>query len=125
MRQAFLLTHQLYRATILLLLWYLVLGNRRETQMQIPSLRVDGKVALITGAGTGLGQASAVALAQAGANVALTELPGKEGLAQQTVELVEATGRRAMAVPLDVTRLPMIAEAVDQTLTRFGRIDIL
>src|SRR5262245_19638910 len=93
--------------------------------MHIPSMRVDGKVAFITGAGTGLGQASAVALAQAGADIALTELPGKEGLAQQTVRLVEAAGRRAVAVPLDVTKLPMIAESVDQTLKHFGRIDIL
>ena len=93
--------------------------------MQIPSLRVDGKVAFITGAGTGLGQASAVALAQAGADIALTELPGKEGLAGETVRLVEATGRRAVAVPLDVTKLQMIGEAIERTLKQFGRIDIL
>jgi 2-deoxy-D-gluconate 3-dehydrogenase len=93
--------------------------------MQIPSLRVDDKVAFITGAGTGIGQVSAVALAQAGADIALTELPGKELLANETVRLVEATGRRALAVPLDVTQLPMIGDAVDQTLQRFGRIDIL
>jgi len=93
--------------------------------MEIPSLRVDDKVAFITGAGTGLGQASAVALAQAGADIALTELPGKEGLARETVGLVVAAGRRAVAVPLDVTKLPMIAESVDQALKHFGRIDIL
>src|SRR5262249_14675597 len=83
--------------------------------MNIPSLRVDGKVAFITGAGSGLGQASAVALAQAGADVALTELPGKEGLAAETVRLVETAGRRALAVSLDVTRLAMIGDAVQQT----------
>jgi 2-deoxy-D-gluconate 3-dehydrogenase len=93
--------------------------------MNIPSLRVDGKIAFVTGAGTGLGQASAVALAQAGADVALTELPGKEAAARETVGLVEAMGHRALAVPLDVTRLPMIGEAVEQVRTHFGRIDIL
>ena len=93
--------------------------------MQIPSMRVDGKVALITGAGSGLGQASAVALAQAGADIALTELPGKESAAQETVRLVEAVGRRALAVPLDVMRLPLIGEAAERTLKQFGRIDIL
>jgi 2-deoxy-D-gluconate 3-dehydrogenase len=93
--------------------------------MQFPSMRVDGKVALITGAGSGLGQAIAVALAQAGADVAFTELPGKEAAAAQTVRAIEAAGRRAFACPLDVTRLPMIADAVDQVHGRLGRIDVL
>jgi 2-dehydro-3-deoxy-D-gluconate 5-dehydrogenase len=93
--------------------------------MQIPSLRVEGKVAFVTGAGTGLGQASAVALADAGADIALTELPGKETLAQETVRLVETAGRRALALPLDVTKMPMISDAVEQTLKHFGHIDIL
>ena len=93
--------------------------------MQLPSLRVDSKIAFVTGAGSGLGQASAVALAQAGADVALTELPGKEAAAQETVRMVEAAGRRALALPLDVTRLPMIGDAVDNVLKHFGRLDIL
>jgi 2-deoxy-D-gluconate 3-dehydrogenase len=93
--------------------------------MQIPSMRVDGKVALVTGAGSGIGQASAIALAQAGADVAVTELPGKEDLAQETTKQIEAAGRRALVVSLDVTRLPMIGEAVDQVVRQFGKIDIL
>jgi 2-deoxy-D-gluconate 3-dehydrogenase len=93
--------------------------------MQIPSLRVDGKVAFVTGAGSGLGQASAIALAQAGADVALTELPAKEEAAQATVRLIEAAGHRALAVLLDVTRLKMIDEAVDTVLKHFSRIDVL
>jgi 2-deoxy-D-gluconate 3-dehydrogenase len=93
--------------------------------MQLPSMRVDSKVALVTGAGSGIGQATAVGLAQAGADVALTELPGKEAAAAQTVQAVEAVGRRALAIPLDVTRLPMIGEAVDEALARFGHIDLL
>jgi 2-deoxy-D-gluconate 3-dehydrogenase len=88
-------------------------------------MRVDGKVAFITGAGSGLGQASAVALAQAGAEIALTELPGKENLAQDTVRMVEAAGRRALDIPLDVTRLTMITAAIEQVLKHYGRIDIL
>jgi 2-deoxy-D-gluconate 3-dehydrogenase len=93
--------------------------------MQLPSLRVDGKVALVTGAGSGIGQVSAVALAQAGADIALTELPGKEALAQETVRLVEETGRRALALPLDVTSLPMIQGAVAAAIGSLGRLDIL
>jgi 2-deoxy-D-gluconate 3-dehydrogenase len=88
-------------------------------------MRVDGKVAFVTGAGSGIGQATALGLAQAGADVVLTELPGKEAAAAETVRLVEAAGRRALAVPLDVTRMPMIGEAVDQALGHFGRLDLL
>lgn len=93
--------------------------------MQLPSLRVEGKVAFITGAGSGIGKVAAAALALAGADVALTELPGKEAAALETVRLVEGMGRRALTVPLDVTRLPMIGEAVGHALAHFGRLDIL
>ena len=79
--------------------------------MQLPSMRVDGMIALVTGAGPGLGQAMACGLAQAGADVALTELPGRDAAAAQTVQAIETAGRRAAAWPLDVTRLPMITEA--------------
>jgi 2-deoxy-D-gluconate 3-dehydrogenase len=88
-------------------------------------MRVDGKVALVTGAGSGLGQATAIALAQMGADVAITELPGKEPAAAETAKAIQAEGRRALVCPLDVTRLPMISEVVDQVLQHFGRLDIL
>jgi 2-deoxy-D-gluconate 3-dehydrogenase len=93
--------------------------------MQLPSMRVDGKIALVTGAGTGLGQAIAAGLAQAGADVAITELPGREDAAAHTVQLIEQAGRRGGAWPLDLTRLPMIADGVRGVMERFGRIDIL
>jgi 2-deoxy-D-gluconate 3-dehydrogenase len=88
-------------------------------------MRVDHQIAFVTGAGSGLGQAIAIGLAHAGADVAITELPGKEAAAQETVKEIEAVGRRAFVVPLDVTKLPMIHAAVRQTLAHFGRIDIL
>jgi 2-deoxy-D-gluconate 3-dehydrogenase len=93
--------------------------------MTAPDMRVDGKVALVTGAGSGLGKAIALALAQAGADVAVTELPGKRSAAEETAREIEKAGRRALVVDLDVLRLPMISEAVDQPLRRFGRIDVL
>jgi NAD(P)-dependent dehydrogenase (short-subunit alcohol dehydrogenase family) len=50
--------------------------------VNFPSMRVDGKIALVTGTGSGLGRAIAIGLAQAGADVALTELPGRESAAR-------------------------------------------
>ena len=93
--------------------------------MNMPSMRVDGKVALVTGTGSGLGRVIAIGLAEAGADVALTELPGREAAAEETAREVRARGRRALVVPLDVTRLPMIGEAVDRAMAGLGRIDIL
>jgi len=88
-------------------------------------MRVEGKVALVTGTGSGLGRAMAMGLAQAGADLALTELPDRLGAAQETARAVEAAGRKAFVVPLDVTRLPGIREMADAVASHFGRIDIL
>jgi 2-deoxy-D-gluconate 3-dehydrogenase len=93
--------------------------------MQFPTFRLDDRVALVTGAGSGMGKAFAIAFAQYGADVALTELPGKEALAEETAAEVRAAGRRAMTIPLDVTRLPMIQDMVDRVVGEWGRIDIL
>lgn len=93
--------------------------------MQFPSLNLESRVALVTGAGSGLGQAIAIGFAQAGADVALTELPGKEKAAGETKQQIENAGRRAFVCELDVTKMEMIHQTVDATLAEFGRIDIL
>jgi 2-deoxy-D-gluconate 3-dehydrogenase len=93
--------------------------------MGLASLDLTGKVALVTGTGSGLGRAISIGLAQSGAHVAATELPDKLETARDTVREVEKAGGHGLAVGLDVSKLPMIGEAVDATLKQFGRIDIL
>lgn len=85
--------------------------------------RLDGKVALVTGASSGLGAAFAVALAQAGADVALGAR--RVDRLGQTLAAVEAVGRRAVAVPTDVTRPEDCAALVERTVEALGRVDVL
>lgn len=80
-----------------------------------------GQVAFITGAGTGIGRAIALAFADAGADVALASL-GEESLLD-TARLVEDRGRRAHAVVCDVASSTDLEKAVAGTVERFGRID--
>ncbi|MGN6360775.1 MAG: SDR family NAD(P)-dependent oxidoreductase [Thermomicrobiales bacterium] len=94
--------------------------------MNFPSLRVDGKIAIVTGTGSGLGQASALALAQAGAAVVMTELPQKIAAAEATArQAAEDYGAKTLVAPLDLLQLDTIGALVDQTVAHFGRIDIL
>ena len=94
--------------------------------MNFPSLRVDGKIAIITGTGSGLGQASALALAQAGASVVMTELPQKLAAAEATARQAAADyGAKTLVAPLDLLHLDSIGALVDQTIAHFGQIDIL
>lgn len=87
--------------------------------------QLDGKVALITGAGSGLGRACALALVAEGATVAVTELPDKMDAARATVADVEAAGGRGVALPLDVRDLDGIGRCVADAAAVSGRIDVL
>ena len=91
----------------------------------IPSFRVDDQIAIVTGSGSGMGRAFANALAGAGADVAITELPGREALAAETAAMVQAQGRRALTVTLDVTQVASINAMVEKVVAEWGRIDIL
>ncbi len=81
------------------------------------------KAALITGASQGIGRATSVALAEAGAKVALAAR-NKEKLAALAGE-IEALGGQALIVPMDVADAAQVKAGFQQTLTRFGRLDIL
>ena len=90
---------------------------------QYPSFGLGGQTALVTGAARGLGRAIALALADAGADVALGLR--RDGTADDLRAEIEAMGRRALSVPMDVTRIDEIGPAVDAVVDRFGRLDIL
>src|SRR5215212_1708050 len=87
--------------------------------------KLADKVAVITGGDSGIGRAVALAFAREGADVVLAFLEGEDEDGQRTAKLVEDAGRRAVCVPTDLTREEACQELVDQTVSEFGRIDIL
>ena len=84
---------------------------------------LTGTTALVTGAARGLGRAVALSLAEAGSNVALG-LRDPSSAADLVAE-IEALGRRALPLPMDVTDLPQSRTAMDAAIAEFGRLDIL
>jgi NAD(P)-dependent dehydrogenase (short-subunit alcohol dehydrogenase family) len=95
----------------------------RSESDPFPRFDVGGQVALVTGAARGLGRAIALTLAHAGADVALGLRDAASG--RELVGEIESLGRRALALQMDVARLPEIEAAVQTTLGELGRIDIL
>jgi 3-oxoacyl-[acyl-carrier protein] reductase len=85
--------------------------------------RLAGKVALITGAGSGIGRATATLFAREGARVAVVDRVGER--AQEAVAAITKGGGEAIALYADVSRSEAVAEMVQQTLDRWGTIDIL
>ncbi len=85
---------------------------------------LDGQVAIVTGAGRGIGRAIALELAQLGADVVVAEL-SQEAAAGTVAELEELTGRRGLALATDVTRAEDRRAMVERTMQKFGKIDVL
>lgn len=87
-------------------------------------LNLDGRVAVVTGGGRGIGRATAINLARAGASVMVNYL-SDAGAAQETVEVIKGEGGSAYVFKGDVSQLEAAAELVKNTIDVFGRIDIL
>ncbi|KRC18941.1 glucose 1-dehydrogenase [Ensifer sp. Root74] len=91
--------------------------------VKAPNFSLDGKVALVTGAARGIGRACALACAAAGADV-IIGVRNVEAVGDLVAEL-ESTGRRVLAVPMDISDSRQITQAVDTALATFETIDIL
>ena len=86
-------------------------------------MRLEGKTALITGAGTGIGEATAILFAEEGADVVATDLD-LDG-AEQTAAAVRSRGRRALGLAADIADPSQVPDMVDKAIGAFGGIDIL
>jgi NAD(P)-dependent dehydrogenase (short-subunit alcohol dehydrogenase family) len=86
-------------------------------------VRLSGKCALITGAGSGVGRASALRFAQEGANVVCADID--EGAAKQTARQADADGTCAIAVAADVSQETEVIAALGAAVDQFGRLDIV
>ena len=80
-----------------------------------------GKVAFVTGAGSGIGRATALAFAREGANTVVTDVSEQGN--QQTARMIEELGGRALALRCDVTRTDDVRGALERTIEMFGRLD--
>jgi len=95
----------------------------RDDEFQMPSFRLDARVALITGGGRGLGLAMAQALASAGADVAIAARTQSE--LEAAADLIRKVGREVLTVPTDVSKVWEVREMVQKTTNHFSRLDIL
>jgi glucose 1-dehydrogenase len=87
-------------------------------------MKLAGKVALVTGASAGIGRATALGLAQEGADVAVNYLTFPEA-AQELAGDIRKLGRRVVLLPVDVSREPAVEAMVERTVAELGRLDVL
>jgi len=89
--------------------------------MILDKFKLDGKIAIVTGASKGLGQGMAIGLAEAGANVALVA----RGNLTETATKIKALGRLCIEIKADLADIKSVEPIINETLANFGKIDIL
>ena len=87
--------------------------------------RLEGRKALITGGDSGIGRAVAIAYAREGADVAIAYLPDEEADAQETVAHIKEAGRKAVAIPTDLSIEENCLSVIDTTVKELGGLDLL
>jgi 2-deoxy-D-gluconate 3-dehydrogenase len=92
-----------------------------EVIMILDKFKLDGKIAIVTGAAQGLGQGIAIGLAEAGADVALVDVLSTE----ETAIKIKALGRKTLSIEANLISIDCIQTIIDKTIEAFGKIDIL
>lgn len=87
--------------------------------------KLEGRKALVTGGDSGIGRAAAIAFAREGADVAISYLPEEQADADEVIALIEAEGRKAVALPGDVMEESWCRELVEKAVSEMGGLDIL
>ncbi len=87
-------------------------------------MRLDGKVAIVTGAATGIGQGIAVRFAKEGASVVI-DFVGKPDAANQTEDQIKSAGGKTIAIAADVSKPDQVKNLIAQTVAAFGKLDIV
>jgi meso-butanediol dehydrogenase/(S,S)-butanediol dehydrogenase/diacetyl reductase len=95
---------------------------RPDKEFGMPGYDLEGQVAIVTGAGRGIGRAIALRLADEGVSVTVTDLDEAHG--QEVAEEITAAGGQAFALRVDVTQKAQVDQMVQATVNRFGRLDI-
>jgi len=97
--------------------------QERENDMALKELNLNGKTAIVTGAGRGIGKAIALTMAEAGADVVVAARTKSQ--IEETAAEVRQLGRKSLAIPTDVGQTEQVEKLVEATIAEFGKVDIM